>query len=56
MTKLYKSKAWLTKRYLVDKKTIEQIAKEAETSYQTIYRYLVEYGIIRDQRKWSKNV
>lgn len=54
MSKLYKSKAWLTKRYLVDKKTIDEIAKEAGTTHQTIYRYLVEYGMIRDQRTWKK--
>lgn len=55
MTKLYKNKVWLTKRYLVDKKTIEEIAKEANTSHQTVYRYLVEFGLIRDQRTWKKN-
>ena len=54
MTKLYQSKAWLTKRYVVDKKKIEEIAKEANTSHQTIYRYLVEFELIRDQRQWKK--
>ena len=54
MAKLYQSKAWLSKRYSVEKKTIEEIAKEANTSHQTIYRYLVEYGLIRNQRSWSK--
>lgn len=53
MSKLYKSKAWLYKRYIVDKKTIEEMAKEANTSHQTIYRYLVENNLIRNQRKWS---
>jgi len=51
--KLYKNKAWLTKRYQIDKKTIEEIAKECSTSHQTIYRYLVEYGLIRNQRSWK---
>lgn len=54
MAKLYQSKAYLTKRYLVDKKTIEEIAKETNTSHQTIYRYLVEFGLIRNQRSWSR--
>ena len=54
MAKLYQSKAWLSKRYLIEKKTVEEIAKEAGTSHQTIYRYLVEYGLIRNQRSWSK--
>ena len=53
VTKLYKSKAWLYKRYVVEKKTIEEIAKEAGTSHQTIYRYLTEAGLIKNQRKWS---
>lgn len=53
-SKLYKSKVWLTKRYLVDKKTVQEIAKECETSHQTIYRYLVDFGLVRDQRTWKK--
>jgi hypothetical protein len=53
VTKLYKSKSWLYKRYVVEKKTIEEIAKEAGTSHQTIYRYLVDAGLIKNQRKWS---
>jgi len=52
--KLYQSKKWLTKRYLVDRMSIEQIAKECNTSHQTIYRYLVEFGLVRDQRSWKK--
>lgn len=52
--KLYKSKAWLTKRYQVDKKTIQEIAKECDTSHQTIFRYLTEFGLMRDQRTWKK--
>ena len=54
MPKLYKNKTWLTKRYLVDKKSIEEIAKEADTSHQTIYRYLVQFDLIRNQRSWSR--
>jgi len=54
MAKLYQNRAWLTKRYLVDKKTINEIAKECNTSHQTIYRYLVQFSLIRDQRKWSR--
>jgi hypothetical protein len=54
MAKLYQSKTWLTKRYIIDRKTVDEIAKECYTSYQTIYRYLVEFDLIRNQRKWSK--
>ena len=39
---------------VIDKKTIEEIAKECETSHQTIYRHLVEYGLIKNQRTWKK--
>lgn len=55
MSQLYTSKAWLTKRYLVDKKTIQEIAKEANCSHMTIQRYLEKYGLIRNQRTWKKN-
>jgi predicted DNA-binding protein YlxM (UPF0122 family) len=54
MAKLYESKAYLTKRYLVEKKSLEEIAKECKVSHQTIYRYLVKFGLIRDQRKLKR--
>ena len=52
--KLYQSKAWLTKRYIVDRKTIEEIAKECSSTHQTIKRYLVEFDLIRNQRTWKR--
>lgn len=45
--KLYQSKDWLYRRYLVQKKTITQIAEEAGTSAMTIQRYLVQFGLIK---------
>ena len=45
--KLYQSKEWLSRRYLYQKKTITEIAKEAETSAMTIQRYLVQFGLIK---------
>ena len=54
MAKLYENKAFLTKRYLVEKKSLEDIGKECGVSHQTIYRYLVKFGLIRDQRKFGK--
>lgn len=54
MSKLYTNKSYLTKRYLVEKKTLEEIGKECGVSHQTIYRYLVKFGLIRDQRKFGK--
>lgn len=53
MPKIYKSYNWLYKRYVVEKKTIEEMATEANTSHQTIYRYLTDAGLIKNQRKWS---
>jgi len=54
MAKLYANKAYLTKRYVIEKKSLQDIAKECGASHQTIYRYLVKYGLIRDQRKFGK--
>lgn len=47
MAKLYASKAWLRKRFLVDKKTPEEIAKECGVSHMTIYRKLQKHGLIK---------
>lgn len=54
MAKLYESQAWLHKRYVVDKKTTIEMAKEAGCSHMTIQRALEKYGMIRNQRKWTK--
>lgn len=54
MSKLYENKSYLTKRYIVDKKSLEEIAKECGVSHQTIYRYLVKHNLIRDPRKFGK--
>jgi DNA-binding MurR/RpiR family transcriptional regulator len=45
--KLYQSKERLHRRYLVQKKTVTEIAKEAGTSAMTIQRYLVQFGLIK---------
>lgn len=44
---LYKSRAWLYKRYVVERKNIVDIAKEAGCSHMTIQRYLEKHGIIK---------
>jgi AcrR family transcriptional regulator len=54
MSKLYENKAYLTKRYSIDKKSLEEIAKECGVSHQTIYRYLVKFNLIRAPRKFGK--
>ena len=48
--KLYTSEMWLKKRYHVDKKTPEQIAKECGTSVETIYVYLAKFGLRKSKR------
>lgn len=49
----YKNKAWLKKRYLVDKKTVTAIGNECGVSYQTIYNWLVRFELIRNGRTWK---
>ncbi len=39
--KLYTNEAWLRKRYVFDKKSVPDIAKECETSAETIYVILL---------------
>lgn len=48
--KLYTNELWLKKRYHLDKKTPEQIAKECGVSVETIYVYLAKFGLRRSRR------
>ena len=48
--KLYTSEAWLRKRYVMDKKSPEQIAKECGASVETIYVYLAKFGLRKSKR------
>jgi DNA-binding MurR/RpiR family transcriptional regulator len=45
--KLYQSKDWLYRRYVVQKKNIIEIAKECGVSAMTIQRYLYQFGLIK---------
>ena len=45
--KLYQSKDWLYRRYIVQKKTVTEIGKECGVSAMTIQRYLQEFGFLR---------
>jgi hypothetical protein len=47
MSKLYDSRDWLLKRYVIEKKSIIDMAKEAGCSHMTIQRALEKYKIIR---------
>lgn len=42
---LHLSDAYLKKRYIVDKKSPEDIAKECGVSVQLIYRQLKKFGL-----------
>ena len=48
--KLYTSEAWLRKRFLVDKKSPQDIAKECGASVETIYVYLAKFGLRKSKR------
>ena len=48
--KLYTSEAFMRKRYLVDKKSPEEIAKECGSSVETIYVYLAKFGLRKSRR------
>jgi hypothetical protein len=48
--KLYTSEAWLKKRFLIDKKSPEDIAKECGASVETIYVYLAKFGLRKSRR------
>jgi hypothetical protein len=47
MAKLYDSREWLYKRYVIDKMGIINMAREAGCSHMTIQRSLEKYGITR---------
>jgi Zn-dependent peptidase ImmA (M78 family) len=42
---LHLSEAFMKKRYVMDKKSPEDIAKECEVSVQLIYRQLKKFGL-----------
>ncbi len=48
--KLYTSEAWLKKRYQIDKKSPQEIAKECGASVETIYVYLAKFGLRKSKR------
>lgn len=48
--KLYTSETFMRKRYFMDKKTPEEIAKECGCSLETIYVYLAKFGLRKSIR------
>ena len=45
--KLYKNKDWLRRRYVVQRKTMAEIAEECGVTVMTIHRALKENGLIK---------
>ncbi len=48
--KLYTNETWLRKRYVMDKKSPQDIAKECGASVETIYVYLAKFGLRKSKR------
>jgi hypothetical protein len=48
--KLYTNETWLRKRYTMDKRTPEEIAKECGCSVETVYVYLAKFGLRKSRR------
>ena len=48
--KRYTSEVFMRKRYLMDKKTPDDIAKECGVSVETIYVYLAKFGLRKSKR------
>lgn len=44
---LYKSEAWMKKKFVKEKKTPEEIAELCRTSHMTIYRWLKFWGLMK---------
>lgn len=55
MSTYYKSYVWLHKRYVTDKMTISEIAKECGVSVQTIQNWLEKFDLIRGARSWTRS-
>lgn len=50
MAKLYANETWLRKRFLFDKKSPEDIAKECGVSTETVYVYLAKFGLKKGRK------
>ena len=45
--KLYESKRWLHKKYVIERLTEQEIARLAGTTQVTINRWLKKHGLVR---------
>ncbi len=50
----WENRDWVYKRYVVEKKTVLQMAMEARCSHMTIQRALEKFDLIKKPRKWTK--
>ena len=48
--KLYTSEVYMRKRYVMDKKTPEEIAKECGCTVETVYVYLAKFVLRKSKR------
>lgn len=48
--KLYMNENFMRKRYLVDKKSPEEIAKECGVTVETVYVYLAKFKLRKSKR------
>ena len=48
--KLYTSEIFMRKRYVIDKKTPEEIARECGCTVETVYVYLAKFGLRKSKR------
>jgi len=48
--KLYTSEVFMRKRYVIDKKTPEEIAKECGCTVETVYVYLAKFKLRKSKR------
>lgn len=45
--KLYKSRVWLTRKYVKERKGVDEIAAMSGASKRTIYNQLKEFGLLK---------
>ena len=50
MASLYKNKQWLYDRFVTQKRSIEEMAAEAQTTTMTIRNWLKEFNVKRSSR------
>lgn len=52
--KPWENREWVHKRYVIEKKSILDMAMEAGCSHMTIQRALERFELIKKPRKWTK--